>query len=72
MKNEDFEKLLKYAKLTHKEFAKINDLHKGSVSNWKKKEVPGWVRPWLQNYIKAQAFDELIENINKIKEFNKL
>ena len=67
MKNEEFENLLKLAELTHKEFAKMNDLHKGSVSNWKKKGVPGWVKPWLTYYIKSQSFDELIAKVNNIK-----
>lgn len=33
MDNENFEHLLNQAKLTKKEFAEVNDLHQGSVTN---------------------------------------
>ena len=36
-------------------------------SHWKKKEVPDWVKPWLENYIKAQAFDAMIETAEQLK-----
>ncbi len=67
MDNVEFDRLLNLAKLTKKNFAEINKLHKNSVTNWKQKEIPGWVQPWLENYIKGQAFDELIDTAVQLK-----
>jgi len=66
MNNNDLDRLLKLAGLTQKSFADINKLHKNSVSNWKQKGIPEWVQHWLENYIKARAFDEMLELGNKL------
>lgn len=67
MDNQEFERLLDVAALTKKEFADMNELHKNSVTNWKQRDVPGWVQLWLENYIKAKKFDEMIDTANKLK-----
>lgn len=64
----EFEKLLEAASIGKTEFASINKLNKHSVFNWKQKEVPGWVRPWLENYIKGKAFEHVLETAEKIKQ----
>ena len=67
MQYNKFEQLLIHADLAKKEFAKINDIHENSVFNWKKRGVPGWVKPWLENYIKSKAFDHVLETAEKLK-----
>ncbi len=60
----DFRKLLKKANLTIKDFAEMCGINPNSISaNWKSKnKVPSWVKPFIENYIKAKAIDE-IKNI---------
>ena len=67
MENNEFDKLLKLAKINKKEFAEINGLNNNTVSNWKSRGFPDWVQPWLENYIKAKMFDEMIDTANKLK-----
>ena len=62
------ESLLQLARLTNKDFEIINNLHKDSISNWKKKEIPDWVKPWLENYIIGQAHYDMIKTTNKMKQ----
>lgn len=60
----EFEKLLKEAKLSKKEFAKITNMNYNSVINWGTKNTyAGWVEPFLQNHIKAKKYDDLIKSI---------
>lgn len=64
MDKEKFELLLKEASLSKKEFAKLVDMNYKSVVNWNTSEnVPLWVESWLENYIKAKKFDDLVEII---------
>jgi hypothetical protein len=67
MSNDEFDKLLKLAKLNRKEFAEINGLNSNTVSNWKTRGFPMWVKPWLENYIKAKIFDSMIDTAEQLK-----
>ena len=67
METDEFDGLLQLARLTNKDFEIINNMHKGSILNWKKKEIPDWVKPWLENYIKGQAHYDMIKTDNKRK-----
>ncbi|MCV3428227.1 XRE family transcriptional regulator [Campylobacter sp. IFREMER_LSEM_CL1904] len=58
----EFEKLLKQAGLTKREFAKLTNMNYNSVVNWGTKNTYAkWVEPFLNYYIKAKKFDELTQ-----------
>lgn len=58
--------LLKEAKLTKKELSEIFSLSYGSVRNWGTSvDYPYWFRSWIENYIKAKKYDELMDKIRE-------
>ncbi|EAT99682.1 MULTISPECIES: acyl carrier protein [Campylobacter] len=60
----EFEKLLKQAGLTKKEFANLTGMNYNSVVNWGTKNTYAqWVEPFLTAYIKAKKYDELIKSV---------
>ena len=65
MNKKEFDKLLKDINLTRQKFADLTKLSYGAVSNWndEKKPVPGWVKSWLENYIKAKDIDKMAETM---------
>lgn len=65
MKKQEFDNLLKEINLTRQEFADLTKLSYGAISNWndEKKPVPGWVKSWLENYIKAKNMDNIVEAV---------
>ncbi|MBR8463643.1 helix-turn-helix transcriptional regulator [Campylobacter sp. faydin G-24] len=59
MSRDDFNKLLKQANLSRKEFAEIIGMQYNSVNNWgSSQDFPRWVESWLTNYIKSTKFDK--------------
>jgi len=69
MKKQEFDKLLKDINLTRKEFANLTKLSYGAVSNWndEKKPVPGWVKSWLENYIKSKSYEDIKDKVFEIE-----
>lgn len=64
MTNEEFNTLLKEAKLTKKAFSEIVKMNYASVTNWNQSEyVPSWVESWLNLYIENKHCKELKEII---------
>lgn len=64
MEKEEFNKLLKQANLTKKEFSEQVDMTYGAVNNWGTSQAfPRWVESWLQNYIKAKVSDDIIDAV---------
>ena len=65
MKKKDFDQTLKKIGLSRQEFAKLTNLTYGAVSNWndEKKPIPGWVKSWLENYIKAKDIDKVAKTL---------
>lgn len=65
MKKQEFDTTLKNIELSRQEFADMTKLSYGAVSNWhdEKKPVPGWVKSWLENYIKAKDMDKVVEAV---------
>ena len=61
MDRDEFNSLLKKAGLTKKKFATIVGLKYGAVANWgyREKKIPAWVKPFLENYIKAKTLDSV-------------
>ena len=60
----EFEKLLKQANLSKKEFADIAGMNFNSVVNWGTKNTyAAWVEPFLNFYIKAKKYDELMQSV---------
>ena len=57
MDKKEFDSLLKKADLSIIEFAKIFNINPQSVRNWSTKGYPYWVKPFLENYIKAKRFE---------------
>ena len=65
MKKQEFDETLKKIALSRQEFANMTELSYGAVSNWhdEKKPVPGWVKSWLDNYIKSKLADDIINAV---------
>jgi len=65
MTREEFNKLLKQASLTKKEFCEVIDLNYNTVNTWgsSKINIPKWVESWLENYIKAKDMDKVAETM---------
>ena len=57
MDKKEFYNLLKKANLSIPDFAKIFSINPQSVRNWSTKGYPYWVKPFLENYIKAKRFE---------------
>lgn len=62
MKLSNFKELLKSADLNKKEFAELVRISYGTVNAWGvegRAEVPDWVEPFINNYLKAKKLDEI-------------
>ncbi len=57
MTNDEFKHLLKKAGLNKKEFAEVANISYHTVRNWN--NIPTWVKPFLENYIKAKTLDNV-------------
>lgn len=68
MEKEEFNKLLKEADLSQKELSNILKTSNQAINNWgsNDREIPYWVKSWLENYIKAKVSDKII---NVVKPF---
>lgn len=56
---EEIKVLFKKAGLTKKEFAELVGLTHQTVNNWgSSKNVPHWVRSWLELYIKSRTLED--------------
>lgn len=65
--------LLAQADLSKKEFAKMIGISQQSVNNWgSSKNVPYWVKSYLQNYIKLRKYEEVREKIEALGIFKEL
>lgn len=59
--------LLAQADLSKKEFAEMIGISQQSVNNWgSSKNVPYWVKSYLQNYIKLRKYEEVREKIEAL------
>ncbi|BEK33194.1 hypothetical protein CW576_09420 [Campylobacter jejuni] len=70
MTYEDFSNKLKKLQLSRDEFSKIVGMSYNSVTNWKLKEIPAWVEPFLYYYEKSLALDELLKILEKYKKID--
>lgn len=71
MDTKEFKIKLIEADLNNAEFAKLTGLNPKSITNWNQegKKPPEWVEPFLEFYIKAKKYDELIQGkLTKINE----
>ena len=61
MDKNKFNELLKKANLTKKEFSKISGVSYNTITGWgtKDKPIPNWVKPFIENYIKAKTLDNV-------------
>ncbi|MDE6886557.1 MAG: helix-turn-helix domain-containing protein [Helicobacteraceae bacterium] len=67
MEQRELKILLSQAKLSKKEFAQMVGISQQSVNNWgSNKNIPYWVKSYLQNYIKLRQYEEIKD---KIQEF---
>lgn len=72
MDRNEFNSLLKQANLTKKQLAEIIGMQYSSVNNWgSSQEFPKWVESWLQNYIKAQTYEEVKDKLYEVFKFEK-
>lgn len=59
--------LLARANLSKKDFAKMVGISQQSVNNWgSSKNVPYWVKSYLQNYIKLRQYEAIREKIEEL------
>lgn len=59
--------LLAKANLSKKDFAKMVGISQQSVNNWgSSKNVPYWVKSYLQNYIKLKRYEAIKEKIEEL------
>ena len=65
MKKQEFDETLKRIGLSRQEFADMTELAYSTIGNWQdeKKPVPGWVKSWLDNYVKAKDMDKVVEAV---------
>lgn len=65
LNKEDFNQLMKKAKLNKKEFANILETSYQSVNNWgtNGREYPYWVKSWLELYIENKNCKQLKQMI---------
>ena len=62
MNNQEFEELLKTAKLSKKDFSQLVEMNYNSVTNWNKSDkIPQWVESWLNLYIENQEYKKFKE-----------
>ena len=61
MKKQEFDETLKKIGLSRQEFADMTELAYSTIGNWhdEKKPVPGWVKSWLDNYVKAKENEKI-------------
>ena len=65
MKKQEFDETLKKIGLSRQEFADMTELGYSTIGNWhdEKKPVPGWVKCWLDIYVKAKDMDNIVEAV---------
>ena len=64
MTKEDLKELLKQAELNKKELSEILGIAQQTVNCWgTTQNIPYWVKSWLENYIKANVSDTIIETV---------
>ncbi|RBQ27989.1 XRE family transcriptional regulator [Aliarcobacter vitoriensis] len=63
MDRKEFNNLLKIANLSKKDFCDIIGLNYATVNTWGSSNIniPLWVKSWLENYLKAKDFDNVLE-----------
>lgn len=73
MTKEEFKEELKKLGISKKEFAKLSGTAYITVNNWNdsNKPIPKWVESWLQNYIKAQTYEEVKDKLYEVFKFEK-
>ena len=58
MNKEEFNDLLKKAGLNKKDFANVSNVPYNTIKMWGiDRNIPAWVKPFLENYIKAKRFE---------------
>lgn len=63
----DLKILLSQANLSKKEFAEMIGISQQSVNNWgSSKNVPYWVKSYLQNYIKLRQYEAIRAKIEEL------
>jgi DNA-binding transcriptional regulator YiaG len=66
----EYEKLLNKANLNKRDFSEISKVPYQTLMNWNRnKQVPNWVKPFLENYIKAKSYEDIK---NKVFEIEKI
>ncbi len=65
MKKEELTLALDEIGLSKKEFASMCKISYNTVNNWNDdtKPIPPWVDSWVDNYVKAKAFDTVVDAV---------
>lgn len=64
MELSDFKELLKKAGLNKKQFSELLEMQYNTVNAWgSNNAIPVWVKSWLENYIKAKEFDNIVSAV---------
>lgn len=69
MNNYDLKQELKQRGLTQKQFAELAGIAENTVSQWVRGErsLPGWVKPFLELYDKAETLDKIMTELQKLQ-----
>lgn len=65
MTYDEFSNKLKELKLSKDDFSKMVGMSYNSVANWKLKEIPSWVEPFIENYEQQKKLDYFINEVEK-------
>lgn len=73
LEHKELKVLLAKANLSKKDFAKMVGISQQSVNNWgSSKNVPYWVKSYLQNYIKLKQYEAIREKIEELGILNQV
>ena len=68
MELSDFKELLKKAGLNKKQFSELLEIQYNTVNAWgSNNAIPVWVKSWLENYIKAKEFDNIVSAVRRYR-----
>ena len=67
MNRDEFNKLMKCARLNKKQLAEILETSYQGVNSWgtNGRGYPYWVKSWLENYIKSTRYEKIKEIIQE-------
>lgn len=75
MNKDEFKKYLELCNINKRKLSELLGLSYGSVNNWNGDDIPYpvWLKSWLENYIKAKAYDTPNDEVSiKAKKYDEI